>query len=76
MLSKEYLCVAGFGKDMDHMVNVVVVEGEEYLVDVGFAKHTPSAPIPLQECVIVCTKWEEKTRSLYSRTLNSNDNHS
>jgi arylamine N-acetyltransferase len=32
---------------MDHMMNIVTVGEREYLVDVGFAKHAPSSPLPL-----------------------------
>jgi arylamine N-acetyltransferase len=47
----------GFGKDMDHMSNVVTLDGADYLVEVGYSKHTPSKPLPLlAEGTVMATK--------------------
>jgi len=47
-----------YGKDIDapktHRMNIVEVEGEEYLADVGFGAHTPNALIPLSGKEIKC----------------------
>ncbi|WP_051271473.1 arylamine N-acetyltransferase family protein [Shimazuella kribbensis] len=34
-------------KEGTHLTNIVLLNGEEYLVDVGFGGNTPSIPIPL-----------------------------
>ena len=33
----------------NHMVNIVRVEGKEYLVDVGFGSNSPTFPVPLED---------------------------
>lgn len=34
-------------KEGTHLINIVRIHGEDYLVDVGFGGNTPSKPIPL-----------------------------
>ncbi|KAK3303734.1 uncharacterized protein B0T15DRAFT_541080 [Chaetomium strumarium] len=38
-------------KGWDHMVNIVTINGERYLVDVGFGSNGPTHPIPLHDGV-------------------------
>jgi arylamine N-acetyltransferase len=46
---------------MDHMLNVVTLAGgKEYMVDVGFGRHSPSTPLPLlADGTIMATKHGE-----------------
>lgn len=64
-----------YGKDIDaprtHRINIVTVEGEDYLVDVGFGAHTPNALIPMDGESIVCPnggtyRVKENERGLFS----------
>jgi len=38
----------GFSFPTDHLINLVTLNGEEYLCDVGFGKHTFTTPLPLK----------------------------
>lgn len=47
-----------YGKDIDaprtHRINIVTVEGNDYLADVGFGAHTPNALIPMNGEEVKC----------------------
>jgi N-hydroxyarylamine O-acetyltransferase len=47
-----------YGKDIDaprtHRINIVKIDGNEYLADVGFGAHTPNALIPMDGKEVKC----------------------
>lgn len=47
-----------YGKEIDaprtHRINIVEIEGRDYLLDVGFGTHTPNALIPIITEEVVC----------------------
>jgi len=48
MVSAMVYTPTGFTFPTDHLVNLVKIEGSQFLCDVGFGKHTFTTPIPLE----------------------------